>query len=302
MKRKKEAGEMRELRTTEKLILTVATTGAFQGKEANPNLPETPEEIAQTAYECWNEGASIVHIHARDPKSRKATSDPDVLREIDRRIREKNCDIIIQHSTASDYIPRLSDDKRIKAIEMNPEMASLDITFTRLVTFGGQENIWVMTLPEIEAGAKAMLDRGIKPELEVFNPVVMEDTYRLIEKGLLTKPYLYNFVLGMRRINRGYMAYSPQLLMQLVNALPPDSIFTTMGVGSDELPATTLSILLGGHVRVGFEDNVHYGKGQLAESNAQLVARAARLGRELGCEIVSPAEARQMLRIPPFKK
>jgi 3-keto-5-aminohexanoate cleavage enzyme len=302
MKRKKEAGEMRELRTTEKLILTVATTGAFQGKEANPNLPETPEEIAQTAYECWNEGASIVHIHARDPKSRKATSDPDVLREIDRRIREKNCDIIIQHSTASDYIPRLSDDKRIKAIEMNPEMASLDITFTRLVTFGGKENIWVMTLPEIEAGAKAMLDRGIKPELEVFNPVVMEDTYRLIEKGLLTKPYLYNFVLGMRRINRGYMAYSPQLLMQLVNTLPPDSIFTTMGVGSDELPATTLSILLGGHVRVGFEDNVHYGKGQLAESNAQLVARAARLGRELGCEIVSPAEARQMLRIPPLKK
>jgi 3-keto-5-aminohexanoate cleavage enzyme len=302
MKRKKEAGEMRELRTTEKLILTVATTGAFQGKEANPNLPETPEEIAQTAYECWNEGASIVHIHARDPKSRKATSDPDVLREIDRRIREKNCDIIIQHSTASDYIPRLSDDKRIKAIEMNPEMASLDITFTRLVTFGDKENIWVMTLPEIEAGAKAMLDRGIKPELEVFNPVVMEDTYRLIEKGLLTKPYLYNFVLGMRRINRGYMAYSPQLLMQLVNALPPDSIFTTMGVGSDELPATTLSILLGGHVRVGFEDNVHYGKGQLAESNAQLVARAARLGRELGCEIVSPAEARQMLRIPPLKK
>ncbi len=293
---------MRELRTTEKLILTVATTGAFQGKEANPNLPETPEEIAQTAYECWNEGASIVHIHARDPKSRKATSDPDVLREIDRRIREKNCDIIIQHSTASDYIPRLSDDKRIKAIEMNPEMASLDITFTRLVTFGDKENIWVMTLPEIEAGAKAMLDRGIKPELEVFNPVVMEDTYRLIEKGLLTKPYLYNFVLGMRRINRGYMAYSPQLLMQLVNALPPDSIFTTMGVGSDELPATTLSILLGGHVRVGFEDNVHYGKGQLAESNAQLVARAARLGRELGCEIVSPAEARQMLRIPPLKK
>ena len=293
---------MRELRTTEKLILTVATTGAFQGKEANPNLPETPEEIAQTAYECWNEGASIVHIHARDPKTRKATSDPDVLTEIDKRIREKKCDIIIQHSTASDYIPRLSEDKRIRAIEMNPEMASLDITFTRLVTFGEKENIWIMTLPEIEAGAKAMLDRGIKPEMEIFNPVVMEDTYRLIEKGLLTKPYWYSFVLGMRRINRGYMAYSPKLLMQLIDVLPPDSMFSVMGVGSDELPATTLSILLGGHVRVGFEDNVHYKKGQLAESNAQLVARAASLGRELGCEIVSPAEARQMLGIPLLKK
>lgn len=293
---------MRELRTTEKLILTVATTGAFQGKEANPNLPETPEEIAQAAYECWNEGASIVHIHARDPKTRKATNDPDVLREIDRRIREKNCDIIIQHSTASDYMPRLPKDQKIRAIEMNPEMATLDITFTRLVTFAGKENIWVMTLPEIEAGAKDMLDRGIKPELEVFNPVCMEDTYRLIEKGLLTKPYWYNFVLGMRRINRGYMSYSPRLLTQLIDALPDDSMFNTMGVGSDELPATTLSILLGGHVRVGFEDNVHYKKGQLAESNAQMVARSARLGRELGCEIVSPAEARKMLNIPPLNK
>jgi 3-keto-5-aminohexanoate cleavage enzyme len=293
---------VRELRTTEKLILTVATTGTFQGKEANPNLPETPEEIAQAAYECWNEGASIVHIHGRDPKTRKGTSDPDVLREIDRRIREKKCDIIIQHSTASDYIPRLPEDQRIRSIEMNPEMASLDISFTRLVTFAGKENIWVMTLPEIFAGAKAMQDRGIKPEMEIFNPVVMEDTYRLIEKGLLAKPYLYSFVLGMRRINRGYMAYSPRLLMQLVDALPPDSMFSAMGVGSDELPATTLSILLGGQVRVGFEDNVHYQKGQLAESNAQLVARAARLGRELGCEIVAPADARPMLGIPPLKK
>jgi len=293
---------MRELRTTEKLILTVATTGAFQGKEANPNLPETPEEIAQTAYECWNEGAGVVHIHARDPKTRRATSDPDVLREIDRRIREKKCDIIIQHSTASDYIPRLPEDQRIRSIEMNPEMASLDISFTRLVTFGDKENVWVMTFPEILAGAKAMRERGIKPEMEIFNPVVMEDTYRLIEKGLLAKPYWYGFVLGMRRINRGYMAYSPKLLLQLVDALPPDSMFSAMGVGSDELPATTLSILLGGHVRVGFEDNVHYNKGQLAGSNAQLVARAARLGRELGCEIVSPADARQMLEIRPLKK
>jgi 3-keto-5-aminohexanoate cleavage enzyme len=291
---------MRELRTTEKLIVTVATTGAFQGKEANPNLPETPEEIAQTAWECWNEGASIVHIHARDPATREPTSNPKVLQEIDRRIRDKKSEIIIQHSTASDYIPRLREDQRIQAIEMNPEMASLDITVTRLVTFGGKENIRVMTLPEIEVGAKAMLDRGVKPELEVFNPVVMEDTYKLIENGLLKKPYWYSFVLGMRRINRANMSFSPRLLMQLIDALPADSMFSVMGVASDELPATTLSILLGGHVRVGFEDNVHYTKGKLAESNAQLVARAVRLGRELGCEIASPAEARQMLGIPPL--
>jgi 3-keto-5-aminohexanoate cleavage enzyme len=293
---------MKELRTTEKLIITVATTGAFQGKEANPNLPEQPEEIAKATYDSWNEGASIVHIHARERGTNKPTSDPEILREVDQRIREKNCDIIIQHSTASDYIPRLGADKRIKAIEMNPEMASLDITIPRMITFGGKESIYITTLPEIEYGAKVMLEKGVKPELEIFNPVVMEDVYYLIEKGLLTKPYWLSFVMGMRRINRAYMPYSAKLLMQLIDALPNDSMFTVMGVGTDELPATTQSILLGGHLRVGFEDNIYYKKGQLAESNAQLVARAARIGREFGCEIASPAEARQMLNIPPFKK
>jgi 3-keto-5-aminohexanoate cleavage enzyme len=292
---------MRELRVTEKLIITVAPTGAFQGKEANPNLPEQPEEIAKATYEAWNEGAAIVHIHARD-KSGRPTSDPDILREIDQRIRDLKCDIIIQHSTASDYIPRLSEDRRIKAIEMNPEMASLDITIPRMITFGGKESIYITTLPEIEYGAKVMLEKGIKPELEVFNPVLMEDVYYLIERGLLTKPYWISFVMGMRRINRAYMSYSPKLLMQLIDLLPPDSMFTVMGVGADELPATTQSILLGGHLRVGLEDNIYYRKGELAESNAQLVARAVRIARELGCEIASPEEARKMLNIPPLKK
>lgn len=293
---------MKELRTTGKLIITVATTGAFQGKEANPNLPEQPEEIAQSAYECWNEGAAIIHIHAREKGTSKPTSDPEILSEIDQRIREKNCNIIIQHSTASDYIPRLGSDKRIKAIEMNPEMASLDITVPRMITFGGKESIFITTLPEIEYGAKVMLERGIKPEIELFNPVLMEDVCSLIEKGLLKKPYWINFVMGMHRINRVYMSYSPRLLMQLIDALPPDSMFNVMGVGTDELPAITQSILLGGHVRVGFEDNVYYKKGILAENNAQLVARAARIGRELGCEIATPDEARQMLGIPPLRK
>lgn len=292
---------MKELRTTEKLIITVATTGDFQGKEANPNHPVEPEEIANAAYDAWNEGASIVHIHARD-KTGKPTNDPDIFREIDRRIREKDCDIIIQHSTAQDYIPRLGADKKIKTIEMCPEMATLDITIPRMVTFGGRESIYITTLPDIEHGARVMLENGVKPELEIFNPVLIEDAYQLIEKGLLRQPYWISFVMGMRRINRAYMPYSSKLLLQLVDSLPDDSMFTVMGVGTDELPATTQSILLGGHVRVGFEDNIYYQRGQLAESNAQLVSRAARIGRELGCEIVSPEEARRMLNIPPFKK
>jgi 3-keto-5-aminohexanoate cleavage enzyme len=291
---------MRELRTTEKLIITVATTGTFQGKEAHPRHPEQPEEIAQAAYESWNEGASVVHIHARD-KDGKPTSDPDVFREIDRKIREKNCDIIIQHSTAGDYIPRLPADKRLRAIEMNPEMASLDITVSRLVTFGGKENFWVVTMPEIEHGAKLMLEKNIKPELEIFNPVCIEDVYKLIDAGLLTKPYYFGLVLGMRRINRSYMGYSPKLFLQLVDMLPPDSLFNGMGIGSDELPAAMQAILLGGNLRVGFEDNIYYTRGRLAENNAQLVARAARLARELGGEVVGPSEARKMLGIRPLE-
>ena len=289
---------MKERRVTEKLIITVATTGAFQGKEANPNLPISPEEIAEAVYEAWNAGASIAHIHARDVNTNRPTSDPQVLRKIDGLIREKKCDIIIQHSTASDYIPRLGKDGKLQTIEMHPEMASLDITIPRMISFGEKESIYITTLPEIEYGAGVMLEQGIKPELEIFNPVVMEDVYTLIEKGLLTKPFWLSFVLGMRRINRSYMGYSSKLLMQLVDELPPDAMFSVMGVGSDELPATTQSILVGGHVRVGFEDNVYYKKGKLAENNAQLVGRAARIGEELGCEIASPHEAREMLNIP----
>ena len=293
---------MKELRTTEKVIITVASTGAFQGKEANPNIPLTPEEIAVAVYDAWNEGAGIAHIHAREKETNKPTSNAEVLKEIDQRIRDKGCDIIIQHSTASDYIPRLRKDGRIETIEMNPEMASLDITVPRMMAFQGEEKIYITTLPEIETGARAMLERGVKPELEIFNPVVMEDTYVLIEKGLVKKPYWYNFVMGMRRINRSYMTYSSRNLIQLVERLPRDSMFSVMGIGSDETPATTQSILLGGHVRVGFEDNVNIKRGVLADSNAQLVAKAAHIARELGCEIASPAEAREMLDIPQLNK
>lgn len=292
---------MRELRTADKLIITVAPTGGLHGKEVHPNLPEQPDEIAQAVYESWNEGAAVAHIHARGQRG-EPTNDPDILREIDRRIREKHCDIIIQHSTAADFIPHLPSDKSIKAIEMNPEMASLSITWPRLAPIGGEMKTVEISMDEIEYSAKTMLNRGIKPELEVYSPVVMEDIYNMIAKGLLKKPYWINFVFGMRRANRGYMNFSPQTMMHLIDLLPTDSLFNVMGVGSQELPATSLSVMLGGHVRVGFEDNIYYRKGGLAESNAQLAARAARIGKELGCQIASPAEARDILGIPQYQK
>ncbi|MFC1979573.1 3-keto-5-aminohexanoate cleavage protein [Chloroflexota bacterium] len=296
---------MRELRTTDKVIITVSPTGGFQGKEANPNLPITPEEIAQATYECWNEGAAIVHIHAREPGTNKATSDPDILRDIDQRIREK-CDIILQHSTAADFMPpgmnpqRFPSDKRIRAIEMNPEMASLSVLFSRLGIWKGQEQFKVTYPHDIEYGARAMLERGIKPELEIYNPVSMEDVYHLIDRELIKAPYWIDFVFGMT-INQGFMSYSPRYLMWLVDLLPLNSMFNVVGVGASQVHVTTLSILLGGHIRVGFEDNIYYRRGQLAVSNAQLVSRAVLIARELGCEIATPNEARQMLGVPELR-
>ena len=178
---------MKELRTTEKLIIAVAPTGGFQGKEANPNLPISPEEIAQATYDCWNEGASIVHIHARVRVTHAPTSDPDVFRETDQRVREK-CDIIIQHSTSTDFMPHLPKDKRIKSIEAQPEMATLNVMHSHIMVWNEKIEFRKILPEDIEYGAKVMLDKGIKPELEIYNYVNMHELYRLVDKGLLAKP------------------------------------------------------------------------------------------------------------------
>jgi 3-keto-5-aminohexanoate cleavage enzyme len=287
---------MKEMRTTEKLIITVSPSSNFQGKEANPALPYSPQEIADTVYECWNEGAAIAHIHCRD-ESGVPSNDPQVFREADRLIREKGCDIIIQHSTAPGMKPGTTIDDGIRSIEANPEMASLSMGVGVLLR-KGETRINCRPRHWIEDQARTMMEKGIKPELEVYNMVMMEDVYALAEKGLLKKPYWMSFIMGMHRINQNAIRFRPQALMYQVEQMPPDSMFSMIGIGLDQLPATTLSILLGGHCRVGFEDNIHYRKGELAKNNAQLVARTVRIAKELGSTPATPGEARQMLGIP----
>ena len=143
-----------------------------------------------------------------------------------------------------------------------------------------------------------MLDRGIKPEIEVYSPGNMEEVYNLIDKSLLTKPYWISFVFGMHRVNQGAIRYSPKRLMHYLDLLPEGAMFSVLGIMEAELQVGVLSILLGGHVRVGFEDNIDYTKGVRAKDNAQLVARIARLSKELGREIATPDEAREVLGIP----
>ena len=289
----------------DKLIICVAPTGGFQGREANPALPYTPEEIAEDVYRCWNEGAAMVHIHARD-KDGWPTNDPEVFREVDRQIRKRKCNIIIQHSTAMarrrEAIQRgeaADPEEGVRSLEANPEMGSLSMGPVASV-LGGLTNRppvpWIRSF--IEKTAKLMLDKGIKPEMEVFNPAMMEDVYNLINKGLVKKPYWITFIMVMHRVMQGAVAYTPKALMHYLDLLPPDSMFSVIGITEAELSATSLSILLGGHVRVGFEDNIKYRKGELAESNAQLVARTVRIAKELEREIAVPDEARKMLGVP----
>jgi 3-keto-5-aminohexanoate cleavage enzyme len=289
---------MKDMRTTEKLIITVSPSSNFQGKEANPALPYSPQEIADTVYECWNEGAAIAHIHCRD-KDGVPSNDPEVFREVDRLIREKKCDIVIQHSTAPGMKPGTTIDDGIRSIETNPEMASLSMGVGVLLR-KGETRINCRPRHWIEDQARTMMERGVKPELEVYNMAMMEDVYALAEKGFLKKPYWMSFIMGMHRINQNAIRFRPQALVYQVEQMPPDSMFCMIGIGLDQLPATTLSILLGGHCRVGFEDNIHYRKGELAKNNAQLVARTVRIAKELGSRPATPDEARQMLGIPPL--
>ncbi|MDY6971245.1 MAG: 3-keto-5-aminohexanoate cleavage protein [Thermodesulfobacteriota bacterium] len=274
----------------EKLIITVAPTGGFHGKEANPALPEQPDEIAQSAYECWNAGASIIHVHARG-KDGRPSSDWEVFKDINCRIREKCPDVIIQNTTGGG--PGMTFEQRMNSLNAEPEMCSLNMG-TMVGEWQGQEVLFSNTPRELERVSKICLEKNIKPEMEVYNLGMLNSVRGLIEKGLLEKPYYSNFVF-MGAVAVGALNYSHKHFMYLVDNLPPDSVFNITAIGSRQVPATTFSMLLGGHLRVGFEDNVYYRKGELAESNLQFVERAVRIANELGRPIATPAEAREIL-------
>jgi 3-keto-5-aminohexanoate cleavage enzyme len=277
-----------------KIIITAATTGGNQKKASNPNLPEQPDEIAKDAYDSYNEGAAIIHIHARDPEG-NLSSDPKIYRTIHEKIRAK-CDIIIQDTTGGG--PNLTLDQRLASLEADPEMASLNMgTMVRLLAASkGTMNFnppW-----EIERFAKGILEKNAKAEMEVYNPSMFRDVRNVIEKGLVKKPYYINLVIGINF--QGGLDPVPQSLWMMMEALPKldEVILNVSGVGRAQTVLTTMGMLMGTNVRVGMEDNIYYSKGVLAKSNAQMVARTVRIARELGYEVASPKEAREILGVP----
>jgi 3-keto-5-aminohexanoate cleavage enzyme len=278
-----------------KVIITVAQTGAIVNKKINPSVPEQPEEIAASALACYNEGAAIVHVHARDAAGENSAS-VDIFRDIHQRIRAL-CPMVIQDSTGGG--PNLTQDERVACLDAAPEMASLNMG-SMMRTSGKYAGVPWSNMPhEIENYVGRMNERGIKPEMEVYSHAMLRDVQNLIDKGLVKKPYYIDLVLGMRY--QGACDATPKILLSLIDMLPADAYFNCAAVGPAQLPLTTLAMLMGGCVRVGLEDNAYYRKGELA-SNAQLVARAVRIARELGKEPATPDEARQILGLPPLKK
>lgn len=266
----------------EKVILTVATTGGVHGKDANPNLPEQPEEIARDVRECEKLGASIAHVHGRDEYGENAA---ERLQAVNDAIREHCEDVIIQNTTGG----QSAYESRVQGIRTDPapEMASLDMgPFNR-----GQHIITEHTRHNIESLAREMRENGVKPELEAFNNGHLNESHRLVDLGLLEEPYYINLIFG----GGTFSMPSPRNLVNLVDNLPENAEFNVLATGKHQLPLTTMAVLLGGHVRVGMEDNLYFDRGQPAESNAQLVERTVEVIERLGREIATPDEARAIL-------
>lgn len=274
----------------DKLIITAALTGGIHGKEANPALPEQPDEIIEEARACYNAGAAVVHLHARDAEGR-GVGDPAIFTRLNTGIRER-CPVVIQNTTGGPGIPI---EKRIQSLDAGPESASLNMGSV-VFFYQGREIPFHNLRFEIEAFAAEMQKRKIRPELEVYNPSMFGEVRHLIDRGLLDRPWYVNFVMGVGGMG-GYPG-TPENLLTMIRHLPGGAIFNVTGIGTYQLTMNTMAILTGGHTRVGLEDNVYYRRGELATGNAQLVERVVRLARELGRDIASPAEARDMLGIP----
>jgi len=287
-----------------KVILTIAPTGGMAHKSQNPNLPTQPDEIADDVYRCYNAGASIVAIHARRADD-LATCNPSIYKAINHRIREK-CDIIINNSTGGGVhgdmtegsetgtYPELLWDERIKGMDAKAEMCTLDPT-TIICSFDKRELLMHTSPSRSEYLARTMQEKNIKPEWEVFSPThIIQDVTTLIEAGYDKPPYFINIVLNAHKGFQGAMPYSPKALQMMTEYLPQDSIFCVSGIGDAQLPCVANALVLGGHVRVGLEDNLYYSAGRKA-TNVELTERAVRIVRELGFELASPAEAREMI-------
>lgn len=266
----------------EKLIITAAICGAEVTKEHNPAVPYTVEEIAREAESAYKAGASIIHLHVRTDDG-TPTQDKARFKACMDAILERCPDVIIQPSTGGAV--GMTDEERLQPTELGPEMATLDCG---TCNFGGDE-VFVNTENTIKNFGRLMIERGVKPEVEVFDKGMIDYAIKYAKQGFIKEPMHFDFVLGVQ------MAATVRDLSFMVDSIPAGSTWTVSGIGRHEFPLAAVAIAMGGHVRVGFEDNVYIEKGVLAKSNGESVEKVVRIAKELGREIATPDEAREIL-------
>lgn len=268
----------------EKLVITCALDGAEVTKEQNPHLPVTPVELAEDAARVRNAGGSMVHVHGRLPDG-TPTQSGAVYAEIIKEIQART-DIIVQCSTGGAV--GMSAEERLQPVMLKPEMATLS---AGTVNFG--RGVFMNDPEMMEHFARVMKAQGVTVEIEAFDVGHIANALALVKQGILTLPLHFDFVMGVP----GGIPGTVKNLLLMSESIPEGCTWSVAGVGRAQLPLATAAIILGGHVRVGLEDNIYYSKGVLA-SNEMLVARVVRLARELGREVATPDEARRILRFP----
>jgi uncharacterized protein (DUF849 family) len=286
----------------EPVIVTCAVTGGAPTAGKYPAVPVTPEQIADAVIEARNAGAAVAHIHVRDPRTGLASMDVALYREVVERVRGARCDILINLTTGpgSRFVPS-DDDPRVggpgttmrkpldrvqHVVELLPDICSLDVGS---MNFG--ETGFVNTPAHLRVMARAIADTGVKPELEVFEPGHIMLARKLIEEGVLASPPLFQICLG---IPYGAPATS-ESMMFMKSLLPADAMWASFGISRAEFPMVAQAAILGGHVRVGLEDNLYIEQGVLASGNGVLVERAVSILRAIGKEVASPEDARRIL-------
>ena len=271
----------------EKLIITAAITGSRITRGITPHIPLSPKEIVQSSYECWQAGASIVHIHVRDPDTGSGTQDVEIFRQVVEPLREKT-DLILCLTTSGIPGKNLPTEDRIAPVDLKPELASFD---AGSINLGG--TVFINSPEFLDRAAEKMREQGVKPEIEIFDLGMIITSLRMRDQGKLADPLHFQFVMGTPW---GAPA-TPKAFLHLYEHMPDNSTWSMIGIGKGHLPMSMMALTMGGHIRVGLEDNIYYSRGVLAETNAQFVDRIVRISREYGREVATPAEARDILSI-----
>ena len=270
------------------VIITAALTGSRPTKEMNPAVPYSPKEIIDAAVDCHKAGASIVHVHVRDPKTGKPDFNIALFKEVLEGIQER-CDLLVNLTTSAFFLkgPDVID-QRLQPVTLQPDICSFDLGSVNFV-----DHTFLNPPQWGEEGAKLMQEKGVKPEIEIFDVGHIYQAIHLIGKGFIDAPPYFQLCMGVRW---GVEATAENLLF-MKNLLPSQALWSVLGVGSAQLPMIALALITGGHVRVGFEDNIYLKKGILAKSNAQMVEMAANLAEQLGRTVASPDTVRKMLKL-----